>query len=82
MQEKRKHADNSALMAQINDIVSEYITVSKTDSLEESKKFDISKIDFDRLRKEFERAQNKNLLMKDLQSLVEQRLAKMMKEGK
>jgi len=81
MQEKRKHADNSALMAQINDIVSEYITVSKTDTTEESKKFDISKIDFDRLRKEFERAQNKNLLMKDLQSLVEQRLAKMMKEN-
>lgn len=81
MQKKRKHADNSALMAQINDIVSEYITVSKTDATEESKKFDISKIDFDRLRKEFERAQNKNLLMNDLQSLVEQRLAKMLKEN-
>lgn len=81
MQKKRKHADNSALMAQINDIVSEYITVSKTDTTEESKKFDISKIDFDRLRKEFERAKNKNLLMKDLQSLIEQRLAKMMREN-
>ena len=81
MQEKRKHADNSALMAQINDIVSEYITVSKAEGTEESKKFDISNIDFDRLRKEFEHAQNKNLLMKDLQSIVEQRLEKMMKEN-
>ena len=81
MQEKRKHADNSALMAQINDIVSEYITVSKADASEESKKFDISKIDFDRLRKEFEQAQNKNLLMKDLQILIEQRLAKMLKDN-
>lgn len=81
MQEKRKHADNSALMSQINDIVSEYITVFKSDNTEESKKFDISKIDFDRLRKEFERAQNKNLLMKDLKSLVEQRLAKMLKDN-
>ena len=81
MQEKRKHADNSALMAQINDIVSEYITVSKTDATEESKKFDISNIDFDRLRKEFERAQNKNLLMKDLQMLIEQRLAKMLRDN-
>lgn len=81
MQKKRKHADNSALMSQINDIVSEYITVDKADLTEESKKFDISKIDFDRLRKEFERAKNKNLLMRDLQSLIEQRLAKMMKEN-
>lgn len=37
-----------------------------------------SQIDFDRLRKEFERAQNKNLLFKDLQDIVEERLNKMM----
>ena len=81
MQEKRKKSDNSALMAQINEIVSEHIVIKQNDSPEESKRFDISKIDFDRLRKEFEKAQNKNLLMKDLQSLVEQRLAKMLRNN-
>lgn len=81
LQEKRKHADNSALMAQINAIVSEYITVTKNTGEEESKKFDISNIDFDRLRREFEKAQNKNLLFKDLQQLVEERLAKMLKQN-
>ncbi len=81
LQTKRRHADNSALMAQINEIVSEYITVEKNIGAEESKKFDISNIDFERLRREFEKAQNKNLLLKDLQLLVEERLAKMIKKN-
>jgi len=79
LQEKRKHADNSALMAQINEIVSEYVSVTKSTGEAENKKFDISKIDFDRLRREFEKAKNKNLLLKDLQQLVEERLARMMR---
>ena len=81
LQEKRVHADNSALMAQINQIVSEAVAVTKNTVDEDNKKFDISKIDFDRLRREFERVQNKNLLIKDLQVLVEQRLAQMMKNN-
>ena len=81
LQEKRIHADNSALMSQINQIVSNSVSIIKVDSADESKKFDISKIDFDRLRREFERVQNKNLLLKDLQVLVEQRLAQMMKDN-
>lgn len=81
LQEKRKHADNSALMAQINAIVSEYVTVTKNTVGEDNKRFDISNIDFDRLRCEFEKAQNKNLLFKDLQQLVEERLAKMLKQN-
>lgn len=81
LQTKRRHADNSALMAQINEIVSEYVTVEKNIGAEESKKFDISNIDFERLRLEFEKTQNKNLLLKDLQVLVEERLAKMMQNN-
>lgn len=81
LQEKRKHADNSALMAHINEIVSSYVTVTKNEGTEESKKFDISRIDFDRLRKEFERVKNKNLLFKDLQQLVEERLERMLMQN-
>ena len=83
LQEKRVHADNSALMAQINEIVSGAVAVIHYagNGFTESKKFDISKIDFDLLRREFERVQNKNLLLKDLQSLVEQRLAQMMRNN-
>jgi type I restriction enzyme R subunit len=81
LQEKRVHADNSALMAQINEIVSNAVAVTKNTGDNDNKKFDISKIDFDRLRREFERVQNKNLLLKDLQVLVEQRLAQMLKNN-
>lgn len=48
LQEKRKHADNSELMAQINEIVSGYVGVTQNDADDDSKKFDISNIDFDR----------------------------------
>ena len=81
LQEKRKHADNSALMSQISDIVSNHVSVTRVIHSADSKKFDISKIDFDRLRKEFEKAPRKNLLMMDLQKLIEQRLAQMLKEN-
>ena len=81
LQEKRKHADNSALMAHINEIVSSYVSVTQNEGTEESKKFDISRIDFDRLRKEFERVKNKNLLFKDLQQLVEERLERMLMQN-
>ena len=81
LQEKRKHVDNSALMSQISDIVSNHVSVTRVIHSADSKKFDISKIDFDRLRKEFEKAPRKNLLMMDLQQLIEQRLAQMLKEN-
>ena len=57
------------------------LVVEATNPSAEERRFDISRIDFDRLRKEFERAKNKNLLMKDLQELVEQRLARMLKDN-
>lgn len=81
LQEKRKHADNSALMSQISEIVSNHVSVTRVIHSTDSKKFDISKIDFNRLRKEFEKAPRKNLLMMDLQQLIEQRLAQMLKEN-
>lgn len=79
MQEKRKHADNTDLMVALSKIVSDYIVVCENGAaIEETKRFDISKIDFDRLQQEFSRAKNKNLLIKDIKDLVEDRLADMM----
>lgn len=89
MQEKRKHSDTTELMAAVNQIVSKYVEVKKSELvseanskyLVESRKFDISKIDFERLRQEFTKAKNKNLLFKDLKDLVEDRLEGMMKSN-
>ena len=72
--EKRKNADTVNLMVQINAIVSEYVSTESTGS-SNAKSFDISKIDFDLLRKEFSRTKNKFLLLRDLEQLIEQRIA-------
>lgn len=81
LQEKRKYADTTDLMVAVNRIVSEYVYVKEdfTGVKEESKRFNISKIEFERLRQEFTKAKNKNLLLKDLKDLVEERLADMMR---
>ncbi len=90
MQEKRKHSDNTDLMIQLHDIVSEYITVINpadrvsedgANYLTESRRFDISHIDFERLQQEFARVKNKNLLMKDLEELINDRLDNMMRRN-
>ena len=79
LQQKRKHADNTDLMVQINGIVNEYIHVEKPDQeAVPSRQFDISKIDFDLLSREFAHTRRKNLLLRDLDELVNQQLAKML----
>ena len=90
MQEKVKYLDNTELMKQINEIVSEYIEVitppdrvsqNSNHIADEGIRFDISKIDFERLRQEFSRVKNKNLLMKDLKEVINDRLDMMMKRN-
>ena len=79
LQQKRKHADNTDLMVQINGIVNEYIHVEKPDQeAVPSRQFDISKIDFDLLSREFAYTRRKNLLLRDLDELVNQQLSKML----
>lgn len=76
LQKKRRHADNTDLMVQINGIINEHIHTEK--QADGPSAFDISKINFDLLRQEFARARRKNLVMKDLQELVEEKLEKML----
>lgn len=79
LQKKRKHADNTDLMVQINAIINEQIHVEQpAEALTPSRQFDISRIDFDLLRREFARARKKNLILKDLEELVQERLDKML----
>jgi type I restriction enzyme R subunit len=90
LQEKVQHADNSALMAKLNEIVSRYIEVvaypldqtppNEYDATGD-RRFDISKINFERLKSEFEYVKNKNLLFKELQEVVEQRLNNLMRHN-
>lgn len=75
LQKKRKHSSNVDLMVEINSIISEYIHVdTPTEGLVPSRQFDISKIDFDLLQREFAKAKRRNLILKDLDELIKQRL--------
>lgn len=79
MQKKRRHIDTTDLMVEINHIINENVEIEQAEEgLTESRQFDISQIDFDLLAKEFARMRHKNLLIKDLDDLVQDRLSKMM----
>ena len=82
LQKRRMHSDNTDLMVQINAIVNEYVQVGEEPaSSQENKRFDISQINFDLLRREFAKAAKKNLILKDLDDLVQQRLDQMLREN-
>jgi type I restriction enzyme R subunit len=75
LHKKCKNARNLDLMVEINSIISEYVQVdTPNEGLTPSRQFDISKIDFDLLQREFAKAKRKNLILKDLDDLIQQRL--------
>ena len=80
LQKKRRHVDTTELMAKINSIISEYVEIDDIQTLtkEESRQFDISAIDFEMLRREFANVKKKNLLMKDLEELIQQKLDRLL----
>lgn len=79
LQKKRKHADNTDLMVEINKIVNEYVSIEPHQKgIIQSKQFDISKIDFELLMREFSRKKTQNLVLKDLQELIQIRLSGML----
>jgi len=79
LQKKRKHVDTTDLMVEINGIINEYIQIDPpTEGVTPSRQFDISKIDFDLLRKEFAKVKRKNLVMKDLEELIQQKLDRLL----
>ena len=79
LQRKRKHIDTIDLMVQLNAIIGQYVKMDdKSFEVKESRRFDISKIDFDLLRREFARARQKNLMLKDLQEVIQAQLDRML----
>lgn len=79
LQKKRKNASNTDLMVEINHIISKYVEVDvPQEGLVPSRRFDISKIDFALLQKEFARTKKRNLMLKDLDELIQERLNKLL----
>lgn len=79
LQKKRKHVNNTDLMVEINQIISSYVEIQQASIIkEETRRFDISAIDFDILRKEFAKVKKKNLVLKDLEDVIQQKLDRLM----
>lgn len=78
LQARRKRANITDLSVQINRIVSEYIGTNPDEKLTGTRQFDISKIDFDLLQREFAKTKHKNTLLKDIEELLKERIAQMM----
>ena len=82
MQSKRKHININSLMVTINQIINENVEIQQAEAkdhvLAEPRRFDISQIDFALLAKEFARTKRKNLLLKDLEELIQDRISAMM----
>ena len=79
LQKKRKHADITDLSVAINEIVNDHLEIETTAAADDGpSRFDISGINFELLRREFAKSREKNLMLKDIQELLEERIAQMM----
>lgn len=79
IKKKRKHINITDLIVEINNIISDYVEIEHSYMInEEVKRFDISGIDFDLLRREFAKVKNQNLLMRDLEEIIQLKLDRML----
>ena len=83
LQKKRKHADITNLSVAINEIVNEHLQIDATIVADPgiSRRFDISGINFDILRREFAKSREKNLILKDIQDLLQELIAQMLSQN-
>ena len=78
LQQDREQADITDIIRQLHQVVNEAIEVQPDTQDYPSSTYDISKIDFDRLRNEFERSPRKNTTVQNLRQAVEQRLQRLL----
>ncbi len=78
LQQDREQADITDIIRQLHEVVNEAIELLPGSEDYPSSTYDISKIDFKRLRKEFERSPSKNTTVQNLRQAVEQRLQRLL----
>jgi len=83
LQEDRDKADIADIIRKLHEVVDNAIqTHDNTDTTtEDFTTYDISKIDFNRLRKEFERTPSKNTTVQNLKHAIENRLHRMIRQN-
>ncbi len=81
LQQDREQADITDIIRQLHQVVDKAITTTAERVVEGGIPYDISKIDFDRLKQEFARSPIKNTVVQNLRQAVEQRLQRLLQQN-
>jgi type I restriction enzyme R subunit len=80
LQKDREQADISDIIQQLHQVVDEAIE-TRDGGVADNAPYDISKIDFDRLRREFERSSTKRTTVQNLKTAIEIRLQRLLERN-
>ena len=81
LQKDRDSADISDIIKQLHEVVDESIAVTPNKIKESLKPYDISKIDFNRLRAEFNKTTKKNTAVQCLKTVIEKKLQRLVQKN-
>ncbi|HHL34328.1 MAG TPA: type I restriction endonuclease subunit R [Desulfobulbaceae bacterium] len=81
LQGDREAVDISKIMRELHGVVDEVIDTHPSETREEKRLYDISRIDFDRLRQEFERSKAKRTTVQCMKTAIEDRLGKLLAQN-
>lgn len=81
LQDDREKADISQIMRELHQIVDDSVHVTTPVKEEPDNLYDISKINFERLKQEFAKAPNKKSVVMNLRDAIAQKLAAMLKKN-
>jgi type I restriction enzyme, R subunit len=81
LKEDVEKADISDIIRELHKIIAETVETRSPRGVEEDKLYDISKIDFDRLKQEFQQSPAKNTTVQSLKEIIEKRLQMMLMQN-
>ena len=81
LQQDREQADITDIICRLHQVVDEAIETRTYGEVENGHTFDISKIDFERLRQEFERSRIKHTIVQNLRQAIEQKLKRLLAQN-
>ncbi len=82
LKDDKKKKDLSAYLFELQKVIDDTITIeNETSVADEGKIYDISKIDFERLKEEFKKSETKNTTVQALKEIIEKRVEMMLKRN-
>ena len=81
LQRDRQQADISDIIRKLHEVVDEAIEVQSNRQAEEQAPYDISRIDFDRLKREFEQSPRQRTTVQALKDTVEKKLRRLLEQN-